>query len=670
SARGLSGGSPKPTSSPFTSLQSGSQQHASTLSSPKFRAHTPSIGSHLASAAGSASGGGGIGGGGGGPGSSRGVFSPLSSGTTVNSPTGFASDKSGSTAAHSSQSSLTKISIAQVFLLLDSITEKEGKEKWETKAAQIHKLVTSNGMEVFSKYIRRLLTGNAPQIFPGVNKSVENAGNYPLLIQELQKVAIDMEQSQKIAETVDTSEGDIFRDFDLSTFLDHFRLDPLMKVSLALAFKLTSKSDLRAKADAILSNSVAPFLQSLASPTEITKDYHNTFLGMTIERFILYPPRNFTDDVKAKLVYAANLRYQKLGLDMPFEVSSALQMFNFVNPQYGLVRQLHSKGARATANTETISELINVDPKYWSEEHLASGLLFMVLSQYWEQFSMETFLLAYADKPINWSLVFRHFDREGLRVDPKQFAKLYNVLSALSSEGPSLDVQKLWGGDWEHRDTQMSFLTAFVASRIDASQIPNLRATFPADFFQDAPDIVKLQGERAAKSPLRSMDAMKAIFDLALFSQASWAATESQLLIKAVVQFDLPSFVLRTFIVFISKQEDGYQLALHGAWRQDRQWVAEQLFTTFTQDPTSTAVIYEHAAAYGWLEYLLGFTNGLALDLACYSHRKGQFDLEQWVRNAAQKGAIDMGSLLSKFLRIKAEDELHVQRKEQSAHQM
>ncbi|KAJ5748968.1 uncharacterized protein N7511_010664 [Penicillium nucicola] len=691
SARGLSGGSPKPTSSPFTSLQSGSQQHTTALSSPKFRAHTPSIGSHLASATGSTPGGGGTGGGGGGPGSSRGVFSPLSSGTTVNSPTGFASDKPGSAAsaaAHSSQSSLTKISIAQVFLLLDSITEKEGKEKWETKAAQIHKLVTSNGMEVFSKYFRRLLTGNAPQIFPGVNKSVENAGNYPLLVQEMQKVSADMEQAQKIAETVDTSEGDIFRDFDLSTFLDHFRLDPVVKVALALAFKLTSKSDLRAKADAIISNSVTPFLQSLANPSEVTKDYHNSFLGMTIERFILYPPRNFSDEVKAKLVYAANLRYQKLGLDMPFEVSSALQMFNFVNPQYVLVRQLHSKGPRVTANNETISEVINADPKGWSEEHLACALLFMILSQYWEQFSLETFLSVYADKQINWPLVFRNFDREGLRVDSKQFSKLYSVLLAISADDSSLDIQKLWGGDWEHRDTQMSFLTAFVASRIDPSQIASLRATFPTDFFEDAPEIVKLQGERAAKSPLRSMDAMKAIFDLALFSQASWAATESQLLIKAVVQFDLPvflcsalalpqpwssvqqSFVLRTFIVFISKQEDGYQLALHGAWRQDRQWVSEQLFTTFTQDPTSTAVIYEHAAAYGWLEYLLGFTNGLALDLACYSHRKSAFDLEQWVRNAADKGPIDMGGLLSKFLRIKAEDELHVQRKEQSAHQM
>ena len=102
-------------------------------------------------------------------------------------------------------------------------------------------------MEVFSKYFRRLLTGNAPQIFPGLNRSVENAGNYPLLVQEMQKVSQDIEQAQKIAESVDTSEGDIFRDFDLSTFLDHFKLDPLVKVALALAFKTATKSDLRAK---------------------------------------------------------------------------------------------------------------------------------------------------------------------------------------------------------------------------------------------------------------------------------------------------------------------------------------------------------------------------------------------------------------------------------------
>lgn len=204
--------------------------------------------------------------------SSRGSsFSPLTSGTTVNSPTGLASDKPGSS---SGQLSLAKISIAQVFLLLDSLTEKEGTEKWETKVAQIRKvhslgsatvrcdvlttrdsqLVESNGMEVFSKYFRRLLTGNASQIFPNMSRSGESSGNYPLLVQEMQKVSQDLEQAQKIAETVSTSEGDLFRDFDLSTFLDHFKLDPIVKVSLALAFKTTNKSDLRAKGESQLTS--------------------------------------------------------------------------------------------------------------------------------------------------------------------------------------------------------------------------------------------------------------------------------------------------------------------------------------------------------------------------------------------------------------------------------
>ena len=446
-------------------------------------------------------------------------------------------------------------------------------------------------------------------------------------------------------------------------------------------------------ADAIISNSITPFLQSLATPSEATKSYKTVFIALTIERFILFPPRNFTDDVKAKLVYAANLRYQKLGVEMPSEVSSALQMFNFISPRYVLVRYLHAKGPKTTSSQEAVNEAVNsAGADCWGEDHVASAILFMVLSQYRPQLSLETYLSAlqshYSDKRLNWPLVLRQFDREGLRVDPQQFAKLYTALSPVATADSSLDIQKLWGGDWDHRDTQMSFLTAFVASRIDVSQIPNLRATFPHDFFADAPEIVRLQGERAAKSPLRSMDAMRAIFDLALFSQAAWAATESQLLIKTVVQYDLPvflcsalaipqpwttvqqGFVLRTLIVFILKQEEGYQLALHGAWHQDRQWVAEQLFATFTQDPTSTAAIYDHAVEFNWLDYLLGYTNGLAMDLACYAHRKGPFDLEQWVQNAAQKGPMDMGSLLSKFLRIKAEDELHVQRKEQPAPQM
>ena len=109
-------------------------------------------------------------------------------------------------------------------------------------------------MDVFVKYFRRLVLGYSPQIFPGVTRVTENPSNYGVLVQEMEKITKEYEprldeptQAWKIAETIDTSEGDLFRDFDLATFMDHFKLDPLAKTLLASAFTHVSKSDLKLK---------------------------------------------------------------------------------------------------------------------------------------------------------------------------------------------------------------------------------------------------------------------------------------------------------------------------------------------------------------------------------------------------------------------------------------
>lgn len=102
-------------------------------------------------------------------------------------------------------------------------------------------------MEVFSKYFTRLVAGNAPQIFPGLNRPVSNPGNYHILVGEMRKIAHDAEQASKIAESIESGTEDIFRDFDLSTFMEHFKLDALEKTLLALAFKIGSRGDLKTK---------------------------------------------------------------------------------------------------------------------------------------------------------------------------------------------------------------------------------------------------------------------------------------------------------------------------------------------------------------------------------------------------------------------------------------
>lgn len=103
-------------------------------------------------------------------------------------------------------------------------------------------------MDVFSRYFSRLVASNAAQIFPSLNRSVANpSNNYHLLVAEMRKLPRDFKQARQIAESIETGTEDIFRDFDLSTFMEHFQLDALEKTLLALAFKLGSRPDLKTK---------------------------------------------------------------------------------------------------------------------------------------------------------------------------------------------------------------------------------------------------------------------------------------------------------------------------------------------------------------------------------------------------------------------------------------
>ena len=138
-----------PSISGFPPLQAGSlHAHDNTpLLSPRSRAITPASqsgsGSTAAAAAIQLQGGGGNSAGGG---LSRSqTFSPAGPSQNVTSPTSATFERSphiGSSTVSSSvgSSSVTKIVITQLFILLGSITEKEGKVKWDSQAEAIRKV--------------------------------------------------------------------------------------------------------------------------------------------------------------------------------------------------------------------------------------------------------------------------------------------------------------------------------------------------------------------------------------------------------------------------------------------------------------------------------------------------------------------------------------------------
>ena len=137
-------------SSNLPTSQAGSlqAQAGQSLLSPRSRAITPSSNIQSASSAAASTtasqfGGGGSSGGGGNLRAQ--TFSPSLPPYSLNSPTSNTFDRSPYTASNSSsaasgQSSVSKIVVTQVFLLLGSITEKEGKAKWDSQAEAIRKV--------------------------------------------------------------------------------------------------------------------------------------------------------------------------------------------------------------------------------------------------------------------------------------------------------------------------------------------------------------------------------------------------------------------------------------------------------------------------------------------------------------------------------------------------
>jgi CCR4-NOT transcription complex subunit 1 len=106
-------------------------------------------------------------------------------------------------------------------------------------------MIAQYGMEVFPKFFRRAVQLNADYIFS--NSSQTPQGSYDLLSKYVQKIKLDPQEADNVAESIDTTEGDLFKNFDVSKFMDHFKLDPVAKSMLALSLKNASKPDLRTK---------------------------------------------------------------------------------------------------------------------------------------------------------------------------------------------------------------------------------------------------------------------------------------------------------------------------------------------------------------------------------------------------------------------------------------
>ncbi|KKY26736.1 putative ccr4-not transcription complex subunit [Phaeomoniella chlamydospora] len=541
-------------------------------------------------------------------------------------------------------------------------------------------------MDVFSKYFRRLVSGNAAQIFPG-SKNDGNSGSYQLLVDEMNKILRDPAQASKIVEAIETADGDIFRDFDLTTFIEHFHQDPIVDGVVALAFTQSSRADLRHKASSYFSQISSNFLRSLTIPRDSTKELNPTVLATFVESLVANPPVGLGEEFKVQLIASIRHRYNELMDDIPEDLSSALQLLSISSSALALLRPLQKAGSRATASPETVDELLNsIDMASLSPEDVSTALLLTSLSSNFKSFNTNLFVNVIRSRlpTLNWQAVIEGFDQRGLgatglQIESRQLATLINALLPVAEENENVDIQAMWGGKWRNPNTQLSFLKAFLFMNhgdVDILNIPGFRMSFSPELFAGASESIIAQAEAATKTTFNSLDAVTAVLDIV--SEANAAE------VRKILEHDLATFVVSaarvpgdwnplqhalmtmSFNYFLMKMNDSYTFALDGAWRQNQVWVINCLVDAFSQDPMQTEPILDLAQELGWTDELLTLNSPFALDLACLLHKRDNIDFDNWLRKFADRQG-DIGTFLIKYLRIKADDEIRVQRKEQPA---
>ncbi|KAI1346966.1 Not1-domain-containing protein [Xylaria sp. FL0043] len=593
-----------------------------------------------------------------------------------------------------SNNSLTKIVVAQVYLLLSSINKDKDRAKFELQVDQLNKLLDDHGMEVFSRYFTRLVAGNAAQIFPGLNRSTANPGNYSLLVGEMKKISHDLDQASKIAESIETANEDIFRDFDLSTFMEHFKLDALEKTILALAFKFGSRSDLKTKADAILSTNFPTFVNIISRPNYGDhSDLSPSFVAAIVDRYIQGHPPNFNSAAKHELSHKVQSRWSHSDHAPPMEVLAALDLIRVLGekPPNALALYIRATGTDFTRDEDTCLNYIENRPPniQLSEEQVSAALTYTTVSTTYRHNPsvLVAALRRVLPSTFSWQGVIAYFDQRDVRVSSAQFLKLYNALLPVAQgnddNSPAFDIQCLWGGShWENPETQLSFICAFASltpDELDASTIPGLQPTFTLDDYANSPPEVRERASIAVKHPLVSGPALSAIFQVALHSLHASQSTEAKRLFQEVVVPNLDIFIVSAFGVpkpwppmavdtlaslfenFLHRRSEHHEFVLDSLWRKDSDWVTQRLVDAHAMKPADLPLIFDHVMKHGWLNDLVYLANGFGLDLASLAHAEGQLDLTQWARTIAEKSPTISPALIQ-FLLIKANLEIQAQK--------
>lgn len=443
-------------------------------------------------------------------------------------------------------------------------------------------------------------------------------------------------------------------------------------------------------ADAILATNFPTFVNILSRPNGEQPDLDPDFVAELVDRFIQLPPPNFGVAAKKELEHKVQSRYGQ-SVDSkppPSQVLAALDLIRVLadKSSNALALYIHRTGSNFTLDEETCASFLQNRPSniHLNEDQVSIALTYTTISHTprYNPSVLVAALRRVLSSGFRWQEVVSQFDQGGVRITSAQFLRLYNALLPIAQDDrESFDIQRLWGGEWQHPETQLSFICAFASlkpEQLDATTIPGLKPTFTVEEFARSHESIREQALYAVKHPLVSEAALSAVFNVALHSMHASQSTEAKRLFQDVVVLNLAIFVVSAFGVpkpwptmaedtlislfdgFVSKSPEA-DFVMDSLWRRDKEWVKSRLIDNHALKPISLTIIFEIALRHNWLEELVYLPNGFGLDLTALAHAENYLDIQQWSQRAADRSS-EFARALLQFLMIKASLELQYQR--------
>ncbi|WBW71015.1 CCR4-Not complex scaffold subunit 1 [Schizosaccharomyces osmophilus] len=158
-------------------------------------------------------------------------------------------------------SKIESIVKAQILFLLSTLRE----DQYDTKLEQIRQLINKNAPGVYHHFLRRLVQGNSYRIF-GTGKSSDGLATYKLLLDELKSLTKSWALARRFSDAISGSDSEVFEDFDIETFLNHFQFSPLERTNILIGLTTSIKPSLSKKASALLKEDFQPLLNQLSNP--------------------------------------------------------------------------------------------------------------------------------------------------------------------------------------------------------------------------------------------------------------------------------------------------------------------------------------------------------------------------------------------------------------------